>query len=353
MIPYLSGGLASGLNDQCEAAGCYRCRQEGAPPAMLVWSPPNILYLPQTYLTSKPTNTPLHPTSVNCTARPPAPTNMPYLSQNSTTFLLQDTASPLTSTNVPHAFPTNISSKRTAFLSIPHSRRRQKHTSLNGCFPAMEEAALMSSGELVQSLLDQFSRLKRGPNTLAESWENAQGDAIAVVFRQHGKFPAWLAYFLAKSASEGQHHVPGKADCTRLVSTLNDQSIRSLESVAKEVAAAIPPETSTQVSKVFNNRITQRSSKRQRKYVTTKKIRSSNQAQEAMIQSPRVRPRLLAAHLWNPALLPQSLWDNGQDLTLTVVSLWTSKSWSMPLSQPLHRFSSETSWTPLKETPTQ
>lgn len=135
-----------------------------------------------------------------------------------------------------------------------------------------------SQSNQVVLLLNQLSSYERAPKGLLDSWQaTTQHDEVnstARIFLDEGGFVAWFAYFLTKNAAHNRYHFSGKADCNRLISSLEDEPAISRKQLAVRVAAAVQPETEKKIYSLYDKRIkplqndamSQHSNKRQRKY---------------------------------------------------------------------------------------
>ncbi|KAM4063368.1 hypothetical protein HRG_013901 [Hirsutella rhossiliensis] len=110
----------------------------------------------------------------------------------------------------------------------------------------------------VALLFNQLSNYERAPKGFMKSWRETQqaGEcSTARIFLDEGKFPAWFAYFLTKNAAETRYHFHGKAECSRLISDLETESVASRKLLAAQVAAAIGPEVAQKINSLHHKRI--------------------------------------------------------------------------------------------------
>lgn len=105
--------------------------------------------------------------------------------------------------------------------------------------------------ERVTLLLNQLKNNKRTPKTFADSWtetaQHARGSSIARIFLDEGGLGAWLTYFLTKNAADVRYHFPGKADCSRLIATLEHDTVAS-----RELAACVASKIDRELQEKIN-----------------------------------------------------------------------------------------------------
>jgi hypothetical protein len=113
----------------------------------------------------------------------------------------------------------------------------------------MEGISLNASAKKYQVtlLLNHVTQFERAPKGFEKSWLETQRaeESIARVFLDVGGFSAWLAYFLTDNAANAQYYLANKAECKRLLAYLENASVDYRKSVAEQVAAVIPPSTSS------------------------------------------------------------------------------------------------------------
>ena len=124
----------------------------------------------------------------------------------------------------------------------------------------ISQTSLNASAEKAQVklLLSHVTQFERAPKGFEKSWletQRAEEESIARVFLNVGGFSAWLAYFLTYNAANAQYYLADKAECKRVLASLENASVDYRESVAEQVAAAIPQETARKINHLYHRRI--------------------------------------------------------------------------------------------------
>ncbi|KAM7191156.1 hypothetical protein V8F33_009027 [Rhypophila sp. PSN 637] len=103
------------------------------------------------------------------------------------------------------------------------------------------EGDTQQANDITALILKHLQEFQRQPRSLPGAWKNAQqaeGDSTTKIFLNKG-FATWFGYHLMKNAATGTTHFPGKAEYSRLIGLLENETVAGRELVAEKVASAI------------------------------------------------------------------------------------------------------------------
>lgn len=125
----------------------------------------------------------------------------------------------------------------------------------------MEDPSHAIVNALKPFLLNQLTDYERVPRTVLDSWDEtaqqAEGSSTARIFLDSGGFGAWFAYILAKNAISVQATFRGKAEFSRLIAKLDEETVEIRQLLASSVASAIEPQVREKIDTVYNRKILQ------------------------------------------------------------------------------------------------